>query len=239
MQQVAILLIGGLGTRIRPAIGDIPKCLAPVGTDVFLKILLDSIFKLGIERVILSLGYGSELILVEIKKFNLNFEYFIETEPLGTGGAIKAVMDAYMLDEALVYNGDSIILRGDARELLLPLNLDANELCRIASIIVDDKSRFGGVIHKNKRVTKFLEKGDVGKGLINAGMYRISKKAFMSAPRSKSYSLEADILPTLTANRALSLFEMTGEFIDIGIPEDYHKFKKLYLGDLDIPKAES
>jgi len=111
MQQVAILLIGGLGTRIRSAIGDIPKCLAPVGASVFLKILLDSIFKLGVERVILSLGYGSKLILVEMKKFNLNFEYFTETEPLGTGGAIKAVMDAYMLDEALVYNGDSIILR--------------------------------------------------------------------------------------------------------------------------------
>lgn len=239
MRQVAIVLVGGLGTRIRPAIGDIPKCLAPIGKTFFLKILLDSIFKLGVERVILSLGFGSKLVISEVEGLNLTLEYFTESIPLGTGGAIKAVMDAYMLEEALVYNGDSIILGGNAEMMLPRLNLKMNELCRIASVHVPDKSRFGGLLFKNKRVTNFLEKGEIGSGLINAGIYRISSKAFMNRPRAKSFSLELDIFPALALSGSLSLLNINGKFIDIGVPEDYLRFKNLYLGEENASKVRS
>lgn len=225
----AIVLIGGLGTRIRPAIGNIPKCLAPIGKTFFLKILLDSILNLGVERVILSLGYGSELVLSELKGLNLTFESFTEDVALGTGGAIKAVMDAFMLDEALVFNGDSIIFGEKDRSILLPLDLEENELCRIVSVYVSDKSRFGGLVFKNERVTAFIEKGECGSGFINAGIYRVSNKVFMKAPKKDSFSLELDIFPKLVDEGSLSFCKNSGEFIDIGIPDDYLRFKDLYL----------
>jgi D-glycero-alpha-D-manno-heptose 1-phosphate guanylyltransferase len=223
--QTCIVLAGGLGTRLRGVIHDRPKCLAPVGNRTFLEIQIDRLAQAGITAVVLSLGYGAEQVIQALKCTApaVPVRYVVESELLGTGGAITHALDALALDEVLVANGDTY-LDGDLSRMLEPLNRDGGELFRMAGVVVPDRSRFGGVeADTAARVVGFLEKGQVGGGLINAGLYRLCRAA-LPRGRAGAYSLEADILPVLVQLRSVTLEIVSGAFIDIGIPADYARF---------------
>jgi D-glycero-alpha-D-manno-heptose 1-phosphate guanylyltransferase len=223
--QTCIVLAGGLGTRLRGVIHDRPKCLAPVGSRTFLEILIDHLAQAGITKIVLSLGYGAEQViqLLERTAPAVPVGYIVESELLGTGGAITYALDALALDEVLVANGDTF-LDGDFSRMLDPLSRDAGELFRMAGVVVPDRNRFGGVeTDPAARVVRFLEKGQVGGGLINAGLYRLCRAALPHG-RVGAYSLEADILPVLVKARNVTLAIVSGAFIDIGTPADYANF---------------
>ena len=86
----AIILAGGLGTRLRSAVPDLPKCMAPVNGKPFIGYVIDNLQKQGVNKFILSLGYMSDAIISYINTDypSLNVQFAIEKEPLGTGGAI-------------------------------------------------------------------------------------------------------------------------------------------------------
>jgi D-glycero-alpha-D-manno-heptose 1-phosphate guanylyltransferase len=223
--QKCIVLAGGLGTRLRGVIQDRPKCLAPVGTRTFLEIQIDRLARAGITEIVLSLGYGAEQVIQSLDRTSpaVPVRYIVESELLGTGGAIAYALDALALDEVLVANGDTY-LDGDLSRMLEPLSRDAGELFRMAGVVVPDRSRFGGVqSDATARVVGFLEKGQVGGGLINAGLYRLCRAALPKS-RTGAYSLEADILPVLVQSRNVTLAIVSGPFIDIGVPTDYARF---------------
>jgi len=174
---------------------------------------------------VLSLGYGAQQVIQSLERTApaVPVRHIVESELLGTGGAITYALDALALDEVLVANGDTY-MDGDLSQMLEPLNRDAGELFRMAGVVVPDRSRFGGVeSDAAARVVGFLEKGQVGSGLINAGLYRLCRAAL---PRSRAgaYSLEADVLPVLVQSRNVTLAIVSGAFIDIGIPADYARF---------------
>ena len=226
MSAPCIVLVGGLGTRLRSAVPDLPKCLAPIAGRPFLEWQLRSLSERGIDRFLLALGHGAESVLDALKQpwaRALSINAVIERELLGTGGAARFAMDESGLHEALIANGDTF-LGGSMQAMLSPLDLADGERMRIATVQVPDRARFGGVaLDAGQRVTAFLEKGKTGAGPINAGLYRIHRSAF-NGEGSGAFSLEIQVMPRLVAAGALQARELTGPFIDIGVPEDYRQF---------------
>jgi D-glycero-alpha-D-manno-heptose 1-phosphate guanylyltransferase len=226
MTAVCIVLAGGLGTRLRSAVPDLPKCLATIAGRPFLEWQLRSLAKRGIDHFVLALGYGADSVLESLSHpwaRDLSIDTVTERQVLGTGGAAKFAMTNLGLDEVLIVNGDTF-LGGDLESMLTPIDLDGGELMRVATVQVPDRTRFGGVVvDAGFRVTTFLEKGQTGGGPINAGLYRVHCQAF-DFEDQVAFSMETQVMPRLIAKCALQAREISGPFIDIGIPEDYRLF---------------
>lgn len=235
MSIACVVLAGGLGTRLRSAVPDLPKCLAPVAGRPFLEWQLRSLSRRGIDRFVLALGHGADQVKMAVsepwaKPFSLDF--VVENEALGTGGATRYAMEAVDLQEALVVNGDTF-LAGDLSSMLAPIDLDSGERMRIATVHVPDRARFGGIsVGPDNCIDAFFEKGQTGAGVINAGLYRVHRTAF-EGELNRSFSMETSVMPKLLAVGALQAREVTGPFIDIGVPEDYRTFCN------DLTKYES
>ena len=230
-----IVLAGGLGTRLRNAVPSVPKCLAPIAGQPFLRWQLESLAQRGVEHFVLSLGNGSGQVLEVLQDpwaKELKIECVIEDEALGTGGATYFAMIKSNLNEALIVNGDTF-LGGSLDGMFLPLDLENGELMRIGTVNVQDRSRFGGIeVDQENHVINFLEKGQTGPGQINAGLYRIGIKAFADQSNSV-FSLETVVMPRLVVGRSLQARELAGPFIDIGVPDDYYLFSNLYQRYID------
>lgn len=223
--QTCIVLAGGLGTRLKSAVPDLPKCLAPVGARPFLEIQLQSLARQGFTRFVLSLGHQADLVQAAVGRFRVDaaIECIVESAPLGTGGAVAFAMREAGLAEAAVVNGDTF-LDADLAAMLQPLQRGAGEQFRMATIAVPDRARFGGVALDGSVVTAFVEKGHGGPGLINAGLYRLHVDAFAGFAPGTAFSMETQVMPALLPRRALRAATLQGAFIDIGVPEDYHRF---------------
>lgn len=226
MSVPCIVLAGGLGTRLRSVVPDLPKCLAPIAGRPFLEWQLRSLVERGVKHFVLALGHGAADVIDSLRQpwaLSLSIDTVIERELLGTGGAARFAMDETGLKDALIVNGDTF-LGGALHTMLTPLDLDGGELMRIATVQVSDRTRFGGVaVDSKQRVTAFLEKGQTGAGPINAGLYRIHHHAFDNEDKG-GFSMETQVMPRLVAKNALQAREIAGPFIDIGVPADYRSF---------------
>lgn len=231
MSLRCIVLAGGLGTRLRSVLPDLPKCLAPVNGRPFLERQLELLARQGIDRFVLSLGYGADQVQSAAAQWRGKFDVqtVVERELLGTGGAIRFAMESAGLDEALVINGDTWV-GGDLSAMLEPLKPD--ERLRMAIVEVPDRGRFGGVaVDGEGRVERFIEKGQSGPGPINAGLYRVAKSAFGPGDQG-AFSFETQTMVRLTSAGQVRACRVGGPFIDIGVPEDYAAFCAQY-GDFD------
>jgi D-glycero-alpha-D-manno-heptose 1-phosphate guanylyltransferase len=229
--QTCIVLAGGLGTRLRSAVGDVPKCMAPVGPRPFIDIQIDALLAAGVGEVVLSLGHGASQVVSGLAATFASKPVRHVTEPgaLGTGGAVAFVMDSLGLTEALVANGDTF-LSGDLRAMLRPLDVAGGELFRMALVEVGQCGRFGAVqVAEYGTVQAFREKGYDGPGRINAGLYRVRREA-LPRERAGAYSLEVDVLPGLVDQGAVRAVLIDGTFTDIGVPEDYFRFRAEHAG---------
>lgn len=223
--QPCVVLAGGLGTRLKAAVPDLPKCLAPVGSRPFLEIQLQALAQQGFDRFVLSLGHQADLVQAAVRRFRVDaaMDCIVEASPLGTGGAVAFAMREAGLAEAAVVNGDTF-LEADLAAMLAPLDVAGGERLRMATIAVPDRARFGGVALEGPTVTAFVEKGRSGPGLINAGLYRVHQRAFDGFAPGTAFSMETQVMPALLPHRALHAAALQGRFIDIGVPEDYHRF---------------
>jgi len=228
MIKEAIILAGGLGTRLRKVVKDIPKPMAEINGRPFLVYLLKYLSLQGIEKVILSVGYKHEVI---INYFGSNFEnlkliYSIEEAPLGTGGAIKKSLNYLDSEEALILNGDTLFEVNLHK--FYNLYKTYNTYLSIALKKVKNPDRYGIIeIDKNFKIKKFYEKGIQKKeGLINGGIYFLNKVFFASLKMPNFFSFERDFLEKYYQNYDFYGFPCEGYFIDIGIPEDYEKAKE-------------
>ena len=223
--DTCIILAGGLGTRLRAAVPDKPKCLAPVGARSFLEVQLDMLARQGISRFVLSLGHLATMVEDEAQRLSGRFDIRTVTEhqPLGTGGAMLWALQQAGLDEALVTNGDTF-LGGSLQGMLTPLDGASDEWVRMATTEVPDRGRFGGVAMQGERVTGFLEKGLSGAGAINAGFYRVSLRCFQGHSVGQVFSFETDVLAPLAQGGKVTACATHGAFTDIGVPDDYHRF---------------
>ncbi|EAK0071238.1 D-glycero-D-manno-heptose 1-phosphate guanosyltransferase [Campylobacter coli] len=218
----AIILCGGLGTRLKSVIKDIPKPMAPINDKPFLEFIFEYLKKQGITEIILSVSYKYELIQEYFKDefHGMKIHYNIEKELLGTGGAIK---DALKLvkNEAYVVNGDTFF-DIDLKKLVL----NSSKIC-IALKQMQNFDRYGTVnVDEQGIVTSFEEKVFKKQGLINGGIYLLKKDIFDEFSLEKKFSFEEFLQENYKLLKIQTqIFD--DYFIDIGIPEDYIKFIKL------------
>ncbi len=225
----ALLLVGGLGTRLRSVVPSAPKPLASVGKKSFLELLVRQLKHQGIRRVILCTGYLADQVENEFgdgRALDLEISYSKELEPLGTAGAVKLAQPQLgSASEFLVMNGDSFLEINLAS--LLQFHRDHRALVSLAVVKVEDSSRYGTVqVDRSQKVIGFVEKaGSNGPGLVNAGVYVFSPEVLQSIPQGRS-SLEKDVFPCLLG-KGVYAQEHSGMFIDIGTPEDYARAQQL------------
>lgn len=227
----AIILAGGLGKRLKSVVTDVPKPMAPVAGRPFLAILLEHLSKQGFTSAILSVGYKYEIIVAEFGEHfqGIKIRYAIEEEPLGTGGAIKIAMKLATEQQVFVLNGDTFV-DVDYREML-DSHLACGSKLTVSTINVDDSNRYGSLLVHGQTITGFLEKGVVGPGLINAGVYIMASDLFDGMILPKVFSFEQEILMGKVGELHPHAFWTVGRFIDIGIPQDYERAQKSLKSD--------
>jgi D-glycero-alpha-D-manno-heptose 1-phosphate guanylyltransferase len=219
----AIILAGGLGTRLRDVVPDLPKCMAPVAGRPFLYYVINALQLQGVNHFIFSLGYKHELIEAWLKENypRLNYEVVIEEEPLGTGGAIRYACHKAKGKTVLVTNGDTLFITDVAA--LLSLHQEKNPECTMALKPMTNFDRYGSVMIKDNIITHFAEKKNNKEGLINGGVYILDKQKFESGHWPSKFSFEKEFLEPLSQSNKIAGLPQDGYFIDIGIPTDYNQ----------------
>lgn len=220
----AIILAGGLGTRLRDTVPDLPKCMAPVAGRPFLFYVINSLRLEGIERFVFSLGYKHEIIeeYLADQFSRLDYQCVIEEEPLGTGGAIQLACQNAEDKNVLIANGDTLFKVTLAALSSLHFGHDAD--CTIALKPMQNFDRYGAVeLNKDNTIENFREKQFYAEGLINGGVYLLNKERFLNNEFPEKFSFEKDFLETRISNGKILGLLQDGYFIDIGIPEDYNK----------------
>lgn len=222
-----IILAGGLGTRLRSVVSEVPKCMAPVAGKPFLWYLLKYLTRFDVNRVVLSVGYLREVIFKWIEdvkdEFPFEFDYAIEEEPLGTGGGIKLALSKVDGADAVVLNGDTFFdvdLRALMEQhLLLPSAIT------LALKPMKEFDRYGCVVIDtiDNLIVEFKEKDFCKEGMINGGVYAVSRINLSLDELPKKFSFEKDVLEPMTVQHKVYGLIQNGFFIDIGIPEDYQK----------------
>ncbi len=220
----AIILAGGLGTRLRSAVPDLPKCMAPVNDKPFLTYVINHLQQQGIQHFIFSLGYKSEAIVNFLAKDfpSLLFKTSIEDEPLGTGGAVKKACNMTKDKCVLVTNGDTLF-KIDV-EILAGVHCLSGANCSLALKPMNHFDRYGVVeIDKHCIITNFKEKQFYETGLINGGVYALHTHKFMNENLPDKFSFETDYLEKFYQKRRMFGVVQDEYFIDIGIPADFEK----------------
>lgn len=217
-----IILAGGLGTRLREVVPDLPKPMAPVAGRPFLAHILDRLSQHGAKRVILAVGYMSEAIKTCFASNYSGMElvYATEPEPLGTGGAIAYASAFSKANDLIILNGDTFLELDYGAFIADMRKRDAKVGIVVRS--VSDVSRYGCCKVSNGHLLNFSEKGSSGEGLINGGVYYIKRDLFsLDNTIPDKFSFENDYMPLALATVKPSAYVCSGYFIDIGIPDDF------------------
>ena len=220
----AIILAGGLGTRLRSAVPDLPKCMAPVNDVPFIAYVVKHFQAQGVQNFIFALGYKSEAFesfLHTILPAG-NYELSIENEPIGTGGAIQLACSRIRKANAIVANGDTLFRIQVER--LTAFHVQKNAQCTLALKPMKTFTRFGAVkLNEDQSVESFTEKQYFAKGLINGGVYVLNIPAFLDKKLPYKFSFEKDYLERFYKEGKIFGVAADEYFIDIGIPEDYER----------------
>ena len=232
----AIVLAGGLGTRLRSAVSDLPKCLAPIGDKPFLFFLLEELARQGVTRVILSVGYRKEMVMeyVEGREWPFEVVWAVEEEPLGTGGGIRLALSMAREDRVLVLNGDTFF-HVELAELLAveaPVVMalkPMRDFDRYGTVSVIPSAPFSVIsseVEKSLRVTAFREKKPCAEGLINGGVYALERTLFEGLNLPAKFSFEEAVLEPFAREGKVAGKVCDGYFIDIGIPSDFERAQR-------------
>jgi D-glycero-alpha-D-manno-heptose 1-phosphate guanylyltransferase len=216
----AVILAGGLGTRLKPITERIPKPMVSVSGKPFLEHQITLLKKNNIKDIVLCTGYLSERIESYFKDgaaFGVSIRYSHEPKPLGTGGALKNALP-YLSDVFFLLNGDTF-LDLDYGSVFARLN----SLGVVGVMVAYDNSVYvaqGNVAVDGKRfVAEYGKKGGEGLTYVDAGVLVFGKKVSEYFPRGKKFSLEEDIYPKLIAERQLAAYTTSKRFYDMGTPE--------------------
>ena len=214
------ILVGGLGTRLRGVVDNVPKPLAPVLGRPFLFYLLDRLALRGARSVTLCSGYMADFVQEKTGSewMGMPIHHSIEKEPMGTAGALALAKKFLQSERILVMNGDTWfepVFKAFAEAA------EGSEFC-IAAAQVPDASRYGTLEwDADGRLISFKEKSNSpASGSINASVYFVSQKLLASL-RVEPLSLERAVLPTLVLERRVKVLPSDAQFLDIGIPSDY------------------
>ncbi len=221
MEREAVILAGGLGTRLRGVIEDLPKSMAPVAGQPFMTYILENLLNASFSKIVMATGYKHQDIM---DKYGDNYkgmklEYSVEDQPLGTGGALLKASALITSQYFFVLNGDTFFntdISGFERFFI-------ENKCKLAVALkpMNDFERYGSVSIDGVRIISFNEKKYCAEGLINGGVYLIDREFFNSLNLPDAFSVEKEVLEKYAGSGILRSMISDKPFIDIGIPEDY------------------
>jgi len=223
----AVILAGGLGTRLRSVLPDRQKVLAEVEGQPFLGKLIDFYAGAGATRIVLALGHRSGDVESYVRDYEAPWDLIasVEPEPRGTGGALRHALPHLQSDTVLVANGDSFAIVDLAA--LVDLHVSRRSTITMALTFADDVARYGRVVFDGDgAVERFEEKptgsggGVKNSGYINAGVYLIEREIIAALPSDRAISLERDVFPQ-RIEQGLYALDARVPFIDIGTPESW------------------
>ncbi len=236
MNNEAIILSGGVGTRLKTVVPDKPKPMAIINGKPFLEYLLNYLAKNGITHVILSVGFKAEQIQDYFgnKYRNLDISYAVENQPLGTGGGIHLALQKAKSENVFIINGDTLF--NVNLQNLSKIHKQYNADLTIALNKVEDGSRYGTILTDDSdKIVSFQEKQKEKRiALINGGTYLISKKTFLNINFPEKFSFEKDFLERYFNKHSFYGITFDNYFIDIGIPETYKKAQVDFLNEFSI-----
>lgn len=216
----AIILCGGLGTRLSKVLNNVPKAMAPINKTPFLSLLIKYLSKYKINEIILAVGYKHQV----IKNFygdsfkDVKISYSYEEKALGTGGALNNAFDLISDDKALILNGDTFFNINLNR--FLQLDSPKKDVL-VATKKINGSSRYNFLkSDKNSNLVTYFEKGKISSGYINGGIMILKKNIFKNTKKNTSFDLE-DFIFSKKTNLFISMFKSKGYFVDIGTPEDF------------------
>jgi D-glycero-alpha-D-manno-heptose 1-phosphate guanylyltransferase len=225
----AIVLAGGLGTRLKGEVPDLPKCLAPVAEKPFLDYIIQYLLDQKVDKIIFALGVLHEKVTHHLTQNwpDLSYAISIESEPLGTGGAISLAANHVTSDTFFVLNGDTYF---DIKlDDLAKTHTETQAKITLALKPMSHFDRYGSVVLEDQIITHFNEKVFMDFGLINGGIYLLERAFLTQNEPATKYSFEKEILEPSAARGVVSGCICDGYFIDIGIPEDYQKANQDFL----------
>jgi D-glycero-alpha-D-manno-heptose 1-phosphate guanylyltransferase len=223
-----LILAGGFGSRLKNAVSDVPKPLAPINGLSLLQLQLAHWMQQGQKNFTFLLYHEAEKIIEVLVSLNqyygsaISIDWVVEEMPLGTGGSVaNALRNRTLSDSIIISNADTWLEEGLQK-------ISNVQSAALATVKVCDTARYGSIcLDRNGYVTDFLEKhstpGIVSSGIINAGLYKLPADIFLDVGKMV-FSIEAEILPVLSGNKLLKALMLNSDFFDIGIPEDYYKF---------------
>ena len=224
----ALLLVGGLGTRLKQFTSGLPKPMAEVGGKPFLEYLIYQLVNQGFRDIIFCIGYLGDKIQRHFgngDRWGVHIEYSWERISLGTAGAIKLATKKFADQNFLVMNGDSLLIFNINK--LIKFHQKKMAKATIALLKVYNMKRFGKVeVNTEGEVLKFVEKGAIGKGVINGGVYVLNRKILNYIPGETECSLESEVFPKLIGNGCYGMVVENAFFVDIGTPEAYRSIQE-------------
>lgn len=232
-----IILAGGLGTRLKGTIPDLPKALSPIRGRPFLDYVLDALEESNVvKNVVLAVGHMADQIIetyTNQHEYNFGILFSREETLLGTGGAINRALQYATTDSVMVLNGDSYV-DADLNDVVA-FHREKNASMTIIVKKIKNPGRYGLVrFDDNHRIASFDEKQtSATEGYINTGIYLLKREIFNNIEENKILSLEKEFIPLFIRNNGVYAFTTQGKFIDIGLPETYlvaEKFFKEALG---------
>ena len=220
-----LILAGGLGTRLRPVVKDVPKCLAPINGEPFIDLLIQQLIAQGINKFVFCVGFGSEQVISHINgKYPFIDKSFSEEEsPLGTGGAIMQGLKYLDKDDpVVVLNGDTFAEVNYST--LTRKVLEVPNALHVSLFKVTKPDRFSVAKLSETNDVSFSKKNPQAKtALINAGVYSFRPSIFAGSTYPNVFSFEDRFLHQATSQVPLKGTVFKGQFLDIGVPKDYKK----------------
>lgn len=226
------ILCGGMGTRLRPVLGGRPKALAMIGGRPFLHRLIDHLVREGCRRIILCTGVGRDAIRASLEHQPIQTELIFaeETDPLGTGGAVRNCLPWIQTEEVIVMNGDSFTDVSFERIW----NHPADGRVRLVAVPADERQDAGTLqLDEQGRVTQFQEKAQKRCGpYLNAGIYSIPRALLTEIPGATVFSMEHDLLPGWVKVPGIQAIVHPGDVVDIGTPDRFKASQRQLSGRL-------
>ena len=225
----AVILAGGLGSRLKPFTDIIPKPLLPLGEKTVLEIQLEQLRKCGFDEVFLAVNYKADYIqsfLGNGEKYGVKIHYSVEDKPLGTCGPITLIREQLSNEPFLLMNGD-ILTKADFRELYEFSLQYPESFLTIVTKVITTPFRFGNITSDGVYVTGVEEKPDL-KFEILSGIYFLKPHVFDFIQHNEFFGIDTLIKSMLEQNQPITKQILKEYWLDIGVVEDYEKAREIY-----------
>jgi len=239
-ERTALILCGGLESRVRPSTFSTPKPLLPIGYQPLLEYQIEYVKQFEFDRIILAIGFLQEQIVryLDEHKLGVRLRYSFEKEPLDTGGAIKNA-ELMLSSDFLTLNGD-VIFSGLDLDKVIYEHKKSESQATIVLARSRTPTRFGEVeLDSDNKVVSFIEKPrkqSEEEAWVNAGVYVIRPSVLGKIKKGARASLELDVFPRLMREGKISGYKHEGYWADVGTPEDYLRVQKDVLTGVFKPQ---